>query len=101
MSLPEKRLPNMSLKSLTYARDEDGVVTFEDEDGYTIDCKKCNVSNIENYKQYDIIIAIINEKDGGMHIELLQKDLEEMAKREAEIAAAEKILFSVIGKIKR
>ena len=100
MNLPEMKLPNMSLKSLTYARDEDGVVTFEDEYGYTINCKKCNVPNIENYKQYDIIIAIINKKDGGMHIELLQKDLEEMAKREAEIAAAEKILFDVIGKTK-
>lgn len=92
------RLPEMSLKSLTYSRLEDGVVTFEDENGYTIDCKACNVKNLEKYNENDIVIAIINDENGNITIELLQKNQEEMTKRAEEIAAAERILSETIGK---
>lgn len=67
---------------LVFMQTEDGMVSFERDDGSTIIYPKDAVP--ENFKEGDIIISIVHSED---YIEFIELDTAEMQARHERIAA--------------
>ncbi len=67
---------------LVYMQTEDGMVSFERDDGSTIIYPRVAVP--ETFKEGDIIISIVHSEE---HIEFIEIDTAEMEARHTRIAA--------------
>ena len=68
-------------EKLLYMQTEDGMVSFERDDGSTIIYPLSNVPN--TFKEGDIIISIVHSED---YIEFIEIDTAEMEARRARVA---------------
>ena len=69
-------------EKLVYMQIEDGMISFERDDGSTIIYPLSNVP--EHFKEGDIILAIVHNEE---HIEFIELDTVEMQTRHERIAA--------------